>query len=92
MFYSQYNQDNYLETNIFKGYKNGFYVDVGAHDGISFNNTLYFEKNNNWTGINIEPIKSVFDKLVINRPNNINLKFGSIFLIASTFGRISKLT
>lgn len=73
MFYSQDNQDNYLETNIFKGYKNGFYVDVGAHDGISINNTLYFEKNNNWTGINIEPIKKVFDKLVINRPNNINL-------------------
>jgi FkbM family methyltransferase len=73
MFYSQDNQDEYLETNIFKGYKNGFYVDVGAHDGISINNTLYFEKNNNWRGINIEPIKKVFDKLVINRPNNINL-------------------
>ena len=73
MFHSQDNQDKYLETYIFKGYKNGFYVDVGAHDGISINNTLYFEKNNNWRGINIEPIKKVFDKLVINRPNNINL-------------------
>ena len=75
MFYSQDNQDSYLETNVFKGYKNGFYVDVGAHDGVSFNNTLYFEKNNNWTGINIEPIKSVFDKLVSNRPDNINLNY-----------------
>ena len=73
MFYSQDNQDKYLETNIFKGYKNGFYVDVGAHDGVSINNTLYFEKNNNWNGINIEPIKNVFDKLVSNRPMNINL-------------------
>ena len=73
MFHSQDNQDKYLETNIFKGYKNGFYVDVGAHDGVSLNNTLYFEKNNNWRGINIEPIKKVFDNLVINRPNNINL-------------------
>jgi FkbM family methyltransferase len=73
MFHSQDNQDKYLETNIFNGYKNGFYVDVGAHDGITINNTLYFEKNNNWSGINIEPIKKVFDKLVINRPNNINL-------------------
>ena len=73
MFYSQDNQDKYLETNIFKGYKNGFYVDVGAHDGLSINNTLYFEKNNNWTGVNIEANKTVFDKLVINRPNNINL-------------------
>ena len=73
MFNSQDNQDRYLETNVFKGYKNGFYVDVGAHDGITINNTLYFEKTNSWTGINIEPIKPVFDKLVTNRPNNINL-------------------
>ncbi len=75
MFYSQDGQDRYLEHFIFKGYKNGFYVDVGAHDGVSINNTLYFETNNNWTGINIEPIKTVFDKLVNNRPNNINLNY-----------------
>lgn len=73
MFHSQEKQDQYLETNIFKGYKNGIYVDVGAHDGVSINNTLYFEKNNNWTGINIEPLKTVFDKLVLNRPTSINL-------------------
>ena len=73
MFNSQDNQDGYLEENIFKGHKNGFYVDVGAHDGVIINNTLYFEKHNNWTGINIEPIKQIFDKLVSNRPNNINL-------------------
>lgn len=73
MFNSQYKQDEFLETQIFKGYKNGFFIDVGAHDGVSINNTLYFEKNNNWTGINIEPMKPIYDRLVINRPGNINL-------------------
>ena len=72
-FYSQDKQDQYLEYYVFKGHKNGFYVDVGAHDGKSLNNTLYFEKKHNWTGINIEPIKTVFDQLVVNRPNNVNL-------------------
>jgi len=72
MFYSQYKQDEYLETTIFKGYKEGFYVDVGSHDGVSLNNTLYFERNNNWRGINIEPIKGVFDKLVANRTADRN--------------------
>jgi len=72
MFYSQYKQDEYLETTIFKGYKDGFYVDVGSHDGVSLNNTLYFERNNNWRGINIEPIKGVFDKLVANRTADRN--------------------
>ena len=73
MYYSQCKQDKTLEENIFKGYKNGVFVDVGAHDGVTINNTLYFEKNNNWSGINIEPIRVVYDKLVINRPNSINI-------------------
>jgi len=73
MFYSQYNQDKWLEENVFKGYKNGIFVDVGANDGLVINNTLYFEKQNNWTGINIEPIKDVYDRLIINRPNSINI-------------------
>lgn len=73
MFHSQYKQDEFLEQNIFKGYKNGFFMDIGAHDGVSLNNTLYFEKYNNWKGINVEPIKTVYDNLVINRPNSINL-------------------
>lgn len=73
MYNSQDNQDKYLEENIFKGYKNGIFVDVGAHDGISLNNTLYFEKYNNWSGINIEPINQVYNKLVINRPSSINI-------------------
>lgn len=73
MYNSQFNQDKYLEENIFKGYKNGIFVDVGAHDGISINNTLYFERYNNWSGINIEPIKTVYDKLIQNRPTSINI-------------------
>jgi len=74
MYHSQFGQDKFLEETIFKGYKNGVYMDIGAHDGITHNNTLYFEQRNGWTGINIEPIKEVYDKLVANRPraNNIN--------------------
>jgi len=70
---SQCEQDKYLEENIFKGYKGGYFVDVGSHDGLTINNTIYFEKYNNWRGINVEPIKEVYDKLVINRPNSINI-------------------
>jgi FkbM family methyltransferase len=73
MYYSQDGQDQFLETNVFKGHKNGFFVDVGAHDGKSINNTLYFETNSNWKGINVEPITDVYDRLVVNRPNCINL-------------------
>ena len=73
VYYSQDKQDQYLQENIFKGYKNGFFVDVGAHNGKSLNNTLYFEENHNWKGINVEPIKKVYNDLVVNRPNCINI-------------------
>jgi len=72
-FYSQDGQDKYLETNVFKGFKNGVFMDVGAHDGIKINNTLFFEKERGWSGVNIEPNKTVYDKLVLNRPSCINL-------------------
>jgi FkbM family methyltransferase len=75
MFYSQYKQDEYLEHKVFKGFKNGVFVDVGAHDGLTINNTLFFERQHNWSGINIEPLPNVYQKLAQNRPNCINLNY-----------------
>ena len=37
-------------------YKNGFYIDCGANDGVNQSNTWYYEKNLGWNGILIEPI------------------------------------
>lgn len=72
-FYSQDRQDSYLENNIFKGLQNGFYVDVGAHDGLTFSNSYFFDKERNWKGICIEPLPEVYNKLCRNRNNSINL-------------------
>ena len=73
MYYSQDGQDKFLHENVFKDYKTGFFVDVGSHDGKTINNTLFFEENYNWIGINIEPLSNVFEELKKNRPNCINL-------------------
>jgi FkbM family methyltransferase len=73
MFHSQYGQDNFLNAYIFKGYMHGIFVDVGAHDGKTYNNTLFFEETYKWTGINIEPIPNVYKTLQNNRPSCINL-------------------
>jgi FkbM family methyltransferase len=72
-YYSQYGQDKYLETTIFKEFRNGIFVDVGAHNGKAFNNTLFFEEERDWSGINIEPIPNVFADLETNRPRCINV-------------------
>jgi FkbM family methyltransferase len=73
-YYSDNKIDEFLSTHIFKGHKNGYFMDVGANDGITINNTLYFEKYYNWTGINVEPLDEPYNKLILNRVNCINLK------------------
>lgn len=66
-YYSQWEQDKWLNEHIFHGKRNGVFIDVGAHDGISCSNSYFFEKNLNWTGICIEPIPEIFQRLQKNR-------------------------
>jgi FkbM family methyltransferase len=68
MSYSQIGQD--LE--VLSKYSNGFYVEIGASDGIELSNTYLLEKNG-WDGICAEPIPEKFEKLVKNR----NCKFSN---------------
>ena len=72
-FFSQCGQDKFLETYVFKGFKNGTYMDIGAHDGLMINNSWFFEKTHGWKGILVEPLPEVYKRLVVNRPNNILL-------------------
>jgi FkbM family methyltransferase len=65
-YYSQYKQDKFADL-FFKKKHNGFFLDIGAHDGISYSNTYHFEKNRNWSGICIEPIPDVYNNLTVNR-------------------------
>lgn len=66
-YYSQYGQDKFLNEKIFKNKKNGVFIDIGAHDGITINNTYFFEKYLNWAGICIEPLPERFLELDKNR-------------------------
>lgn len=66
-YYSQLGQDKFLNEEIFHGKQHGIFIDVGAHDGISYSNTYYFEKELGWRGVCIEPHPKNFDLLSKNR-------------------------
>lgn len=51
--------------------RNGIYVEAGAHDGIDQSNTKYLNERLGWKGILVEPSRSAFDKLIVNRSNDI---------------------
>ena len=69
-YYSQYEQDKFVNELFFHNKKNGFFVDIGAHDGRTYSNTLFFEESLGWRGICFEPLAEPFTKLVANRPNS----------------------
>lgn len=66
-YYSQFGQDKLIHNLFFLEKKEGFFIDIGASDGIDINNSYFFEKNLNWKGICVEPRKSAFKELIRNR-------------------------
>lgn len=72
-FFSQSGQDEWV-INFFKSKKNGFFIEVGAFDGIQTSNTYTLEKYLDWNGICIEANPQVFQNLVKNRKStNLNV-------------------
>jgi FkbM family methyltransferase len=62
-YFSQFGQDRYLDQHVFTNKRDGVFVDVGAYDGFSGSNTLFFEKFMGWTGLCIEPDPAQFAKI-----------------------------
>ncbi len=62
-YQSQMGQDLFLNRWFFKNRGPGFFIDVGAFDGIIGSNTFYFEKYLQWKGIAFEPNPTAFEVL-----------------------------
>ena len=68
----KFNAYNELDKKMleFINFKDGFYIDCGANDGVNQSTTWFYEKQLNWKGLLIEPIPKVFDELKKNRNKN----------------------
>jgi FkbM family methyltransferase len=64
---SQAGQDYWIYGEAFNEKKDGYFLDIGAYDGIIFSNTYLLESKYNWSGICIEANPSVFNTLIKNR-------------------------
>jgi len=73
MYYSQQEEDKILFER-YLNYRNGFFIELGAMNGVTFSNTLFFEIELGWNGILIEPT-SQYNELVINRPKCYNFNY-----------------
>jgi FkbM family methyltransferase len=72
--YAQNGEDVLLNRLFPSGYR-GFYVDAGANDPVWNSVTKHFSLQG-WRGVNIEPEAMMFERLVADRPGDINLNVG----------------
>lgn len=75
MYYGQLQIDKILHERYFINKKDGFFIECGAHDGITESSCYFFEKFLNWKGVNIEAHPRLFERLKSNRPNSTNINF-----------------
>jgi len=68
------NHEDILLARVFPDQR-GMYIDVGANHPIFHSVTKLFS-DRGWTGINVEPSPPVFDRLKLDRPNDVNLNVG----------------
>ncbi|XP_052786053.1 uncharacterized protein LOC128221486 [Mya arenaria] len=67
--WSEYGQDIYVDK-LLEQKRNGFFIELGAHDGESTSNTLYLEKERGWTGLLIEANPVVYKELLKKNRNS----------------------
>jgi FkbM family methyltransferase len=68
IYYSQFQQDQFAYENYFQNKTDGYFVDIGAADGIKFSNSKFFEELG-WKGVCIEPNPKAFNELIKVRTN-----------------------
>jgi FkbM family methyltransferase len=66
------NFEDVMLRRVFPERRDGFYMDVGAMDPVLESVTKFFY-DEGWSGVNIEPNQLFYDKLVRERPRDINL-------------------
>lgn len=66
-YYSQCGQDKWIVENVFNGMTYGYFVDVGAANGVHMSNTYTMEQELMWSGLCIEPHDVSFEELKANR-------------------------
>lgn len=63
---------------LFNSKRDGFFIELGANDGLFQSNTAFFEKELNWNGILIEPSLKGYELCKINRPRSLCFNYACV--------------
>ena len=70
--FAQNHEDVVLARALRPDERSGTWIDVGASDPVIDSVTEAFSERG-WRGINVEPLQPEFERLVLSRPNDVNL-------------------
>ena len=68
-YYSQFQQDKFVYENYFTNKVDGYFVDIGAADGIKFSNSKFFEELGWKVGENITWIDNKDESYTLRKDN-----------------------
>ena len=66
--YSQSNQESFV-LNMLNGKQDGFYVEIGGHDGFAISNTSLLEVGFNWSGVALDISRKCVNRYNKQRSN-----------------------
>jgi len=69
-FTGQAGQDKWV-TDFFEKKKNGYFLDIGAYDGVQWSNTYCLEKELNWSGLLVEASLDLCNQMKFSRSQTI---------------------
>lgn len=75
IYYSQSGQDAWVDR-VLNQKTNGYFVDIGAYDGVQTSNSYFFELNRNWSGVCIEADITPFN--LLNSTRKSKNYFGAV--------------
>ena len=71
--FSKYKAKNRIDVQMlqFINYEAGFFVEIGAGDGVYLSNTYYFEKTLGWRGVLVDPVLHHHLNCLTYRPKSV---------------------
>jgi len=66
-YYHDFRNDQFLDKYITKGKNGGYFIEIGAGDGITNSACYFFERYREWRGLALEPARIYQNELRVNR-------------------------
>ena len=62
-YFHDFRNDQFVDKYITKGKHSGYFIEIGAADGITHSSCYFFEKYREWRGLAVEPARVYYDRV-----------------------------